>query len=68
MERQGAPERTIHLTDATYLNLGDHLPIEFHAKGDEDTGEQDFFIPKTEVPYEIWNRLLAAVGSPQPVR
>jgi hypothetical protein len=35
--------------------------MEFHAKGDEDTGEQDLFVPKAEVPYEVWNRLLAAV-------
>jgi hypothetical protein len=54
-------------TDATYVNLRDRVPTEFHAKGDEDTGEQDFFIPKAEVPYQIWNRLLAAVGSPQPM-
>jgi hypothetical protein len=44
-------------TAATYLNLRDQVPKEISAHGDETTGPQDFFVPKTEVPYELWNRL-----------
>jgi hypothetical protein len=45
-------------TGATYLNLADDPPHEIQASGDEDVRPGDWFVPKKEVAYELWNRLL----------
>jgi len=44
-------------TDATYLDLTDSNPREVHAIGNEDVGPDDYYVPKADVPYELWNRL-----------
>ena len=44
--------------NATYLNLS-KLPGEaFTAEGKEDVGEADYIVPKNEVDYQLWNRLI----------
>jgi hypothetical protein len=50
--------------NATYLNLNDPNRAEFTAEGKEDVGTDDYIVPKAEVPYELWNRLLG-VDDPQ---
>jgi len=46
--------------NATYLNLREANPREFTAEGNEETGESDWIVPKSEVDYELWNRLRGA--------
>jgi hypothetical protein len=43
--------------NATYINLRGAEPREFTAEGDEELGQDDLVIPKSEVDYELWNRL-----------
>lgn len=43
---------------STYINLRDPGRQEFTATGDITAGEQDWFVPKTEVSYPLWNRLI----------
>jgi len=44
--------------DATYLDLSAPVPSEFTATGAMTAGRDERYVPKSEVPYEIWNRLL----------
>ena len=44
--------------NATYLRLDDPLHQPFTAEGDEEVWENDWIVPKTEVDYPLWNRLL----------
>ena len=51
--------------NATYLNLS-RLPGEaFTAEGREEVGDADYIVPKNEVDYELWNRL---IGVTEPER
>jgi hypothetical protein len=43
---------------ATYLNLNDRRPMEFVATGGMEAGPDHWYVPKSDVPYELWNRLL----------
>jgi hypothetical protein len=52
------PEGTRLEQDATYLDLSVPTPREFTATGDMTAGRNQRYVPKSEVPYEIWNRLL----------
>lgn len=43
---------------ATYLDLGGGAPgEEFTAMGDMEAGDDNRYVAKDQVPYEIWNRL-----------
>jgi hypothetical protein len=44
--------------NATYINLRESPAVEFTAEGSEDVGELDFIVPKAEVDYQLWNRLI----------
>jgi hypothetical protein len=44
--------------NATYINLRDDTPHEFTAEGAEDVLAGDYIVPKMEVDYELWNRLI----------
>jgi hypothetical protein len=44
--------------NATYINLREATPHEFTAEGAEDVGEADYVVPKAEVDYQLWNRLI----------
>lgn len=49
----------IHLEQgATYIDLKDEFPREFTATSDIMSTEDNWFVPKTEVGYELWNRLI----------
>jgi hypothetical protein len=43
---------------ATYLDLRSPTPQEFSALGDQEAGPDNLYVPKTDVPYELWNRLI----------
>lgn len=43
---------------ATYIDLNDPERTEFTATGDMEAGRDNCYVPKSEVPYPIWNRLL----------
>ncbi len=43
---------------ATYVDLRHQPAEEFTARGDMAAGPGDAFVPKDQVPYEIWNRLV----------
>ena len=43
---------------ATYLNLNDRQPMEFVATGGMEAGPDHFYVAKSDVPYQLWNRLL----------
>lgn len=45
-------------TRATYVNLADPRSQVIQALGDEDVGEEDWYVAKKDVPYELWNRLV----------
>src|SRR5687768_13164323 len=42
---------------ATYLDLADPVPTEFTAHGVIEAGKGHRYVAKTEVDYELWNRL-----------
>jgi hypothetical protein len=42
---------------ATYINLRQAEAEEFTAEGNEEVGEIDWVVPKSEVDYQLWNRL-----------
>ncbi|MGI9179298.1 MAG: hypothetical protein ACR2H9_02120 [Longimicrobiaceae bacterium] len=42
---------------ATYLDLNDSGREEFTATGDMQAGADNCYVPKSEVPYPVWNRL-----------
>jgi hypothetical protein len=44
--------------NATYVDLAAPRLIEFTATGDMEAGSGQRLVPKSEVPYELWNRLL----------
>src|SRR5690349_4587217 len=43
---------------ATYIDLRSATPREFTATGEMVTGPHNWFVPKTEVDYQLWNRLI----------
>ena len=43
---------------ATYINLNDPLRKEFTGMGDMSVEENNYIVPKSEVPYMLWNRLI----------
>lgn len=43
---------------ATYIDLNDLDRGEFTATGDMQAGPDTWYVPKTEVHYQIWNRLI----------
>ena len=43
---------------ATYINLNDPLPQEFTGMGDMSAEDSNYIVPKSNVDYQLWNRLL----------
>jgi hypothetical protein len=43
---------------ATYIDLTEEPPREFTATGDMQASQHHRLVPKSAVPYELWNRLL----------
>lgn len=50
---------------ATYIDLRTPQPREFTATGGMEATEGHWFVPKSDVPYTIWNRL---IGVDNPAR
>ena len=48
---------------ATYINLNDPLRKEFTGMGDMSVEESNYIVPKSEVPYMLWNRLIGVENS-----
>jgi iron-sulfur cluster repair protein YtfE (RIC family) len=42
----------------TYISLHQSRPQEFTATGDIIAGPKDYYVHKSRVPYELWNRLI----------
>lgn len=43
---------------ATYIDLKDPERKEFTAMGGMEAGANNWYVPKTEVGYQLWNRLI----------
>jgi hypothetical protein len=49
---------------AVYVDLQDEMLREFKATGDMQAGPSDWFVPKSEVDYQLWNRLIG-IANPE---
>ena len=58
------PEGTSLEQGATYIDLREHDPQEFTARADMVAGPANWYVPKTEVDYQLWNRLIG-VDNPE---
>jgi hypothetical protein len=52
---------------ATYVDFQDPELREFTARGDQSAGPDNLYIPKSEVDYQLWNRLVGLDGNPERV-
>jgi hypothetical protein len=50
---------------ATYIDLRDNNPGELTATAEMSAGVNNWYVPKSEVGYQLWNRL---IGVQQPER
>lgn len=51
---------------ATYLDLAAPICCEFTATADMEAGPNNLYVPKSEVPYQIWNRLIGGHEPKEP--
>ena len=49
---------------ATYIDLREDEPSEFTARGDMEVAPDNWYVPKSEVDYQLWNRLIG-VDNPE---
>jgi len=42
----------------TYVDLRAAAPMEFTATADVVAGSESWYVPKSDVPYDLWNRLV----------
>ena len=49
---------------ATYIDLQEKNPKEFTARSDMEAGPKNWYVPKSEVDYQLWNRLIG-VDNPE---
>src|SRR5215211_7004363 len=47
---------------ATYVDLQDEGLREFTATGDMQAGPNNYYVPKSEVDYQLWNRLIGVTN------
>jgi hypothetical protein len=47
---------------AVYLDMRIPSPVPFTATADITATEMNYYAPKADIPYELWNRLVAALG------
>ena len=59
------PEGSRLEQDAVYIDLSQTSPREIRATGDMAVGPGQWVVPKSEVHYELWNRL---IGVTEPAR
>ena len=48
---------------AVYCNLNDIAAGPFTAMGGQEAGPDDYFVAKSELDYELWNRLTGGGGA-----
>lgn len=48
---------------ATYIDIKDPEPKEFTAMGGMEAGPNNWYVPKTEVGYQLWNKLTGVKNS-----
>lgn len=58
------PKGTRLEQNATYIGLAELEPGEFTARGDMVAGRKNRYVPKTEVDYQLWSRLIG-VDNPE---
>jgi hypothetical protein len=46
----------------TYIDLRDPARTEFTARGDMAAGPDNWYVPKSEVDYVLWNRLIGVTN------
>ena len=47
---------------AVYLDMRIPAPVPFTATADTEATELNYYTPKAEIPYELWDRLVEALG------
>lgn len=47
---------------AVYLDMRIPAPVPFTVTADAEATESNYYAPKAEIPYELWNRLIEALG------
>ena len=52
------PEGARLESKATYINLRELEAQPFTAEGNEEVGPDDWIVPKSEVDYQLWNKLI----------
>ena len=52
------PEGSTLEQGAVYIDLNNHEPVEFTAKGDEVAGANHAYVAKNQIDYPLWNRLI----------
>ena len=48
---------------AVYIDLRTHDCQEFKARGDMEAGPDNLYVPKSEVDYQLWNRLIGVANA-----
>lgn len=48
--------------NATYIDLRSDDPQEITARAYMEAGPENWFVPKTEVDYQLWNRLIGVTN------
>lgn len=56
------PEGTRLRQGATYVDLQTPDRREFTATGDIEAGRDNWFVPKSEVDYQVWNKLIGVTN------
>jgi hypothetical protein len=49
---------------ATYINLKDPARTEFTGMASDSVAAEDYIVPKSEVGYDLWNRLIGKGTAP----
>ena len=55
-----APAGTALKRGAVYLDLRIAVPVPFAATADIKATEMNYYAPKADIPYQLWDRLVAA--------
>lgn len=50
---------------AVYVDLRDPRRQEFKARGDMSASENNWYVPKSEVDYQLWNELIGINDAPR---
>ncbi len=56
------PEGSRLAQGATYIDLCNSEATEFTARGGMEAGDGNWYVPKSEVDYQLWNRLIGVTN------